>query len=101
MFALFTSHAQLKRTAAAVRDAIGGRWPLMVQGEGQRDRLLRRFRDSGSAILLGTDSFWGGGGRAGTAASRIVAAQAAVQGSGRAAHRRPPGADRGERRGRI
>jgi ATP-dependent DNA helicase DinG len=60
MFALFTSHAQLKRTAATIRQAIEGRWPLMVQGEGQRDRLLRRFRESGSAILLGTDSFWEG-----------------------------------------
>ncbi len=31
-----------------------------MQGDGQRDLLLRRFRDAGSAILLGTDSFWEG-----------------------------------------
>ena len=31
-----------------------------MQGDGQRDQLLRRFRDAGSAILLGTDSFWEG-----------------------------------------
>ena len=31
-----------------------------MQGEGQRDQLLRRFREAGSAILLGTDSFWEG-----------------------------------------
>jgi len=31
-----------------------------VQGEDQRDRLLRRFRESGNAVLLGTDSFWEG-----------------------------------------
>ncbi len=60
MFVLFTSHAQLRRIASAVRQDIGSRWPLLVQGEGQRDRLLRRFRDAGSAILLGTDSFWEG-----------------------------------------
>ncbi|MBI4502528.1 MAG: helicase [Gemmatimonadetes bacterium] len=60
MFVLFTSHAQLKRTAAAVREAVGSRWPLLIQGEGQRDRLLRRFREAGSAILMGTDSFWEG-----------------------------------------
>jgi len=60
MFVLFTSHGALRRTAAAVRGEIGGRWPLLVQGEGQRDLLLRRFRDSGTAILLGTDSFWEG-----------------------------------------
>jgi ATP-dependent DNA helicase DinG len=60
MFALFTSHAALRRTADAVRGAIAGRWPLFVQGEGQRDHLLRRFREAGSGILLGTDSFWEG-----------------------------------------
>jgi ATP-dependent DNA helicase DinG len=60
MFVLFTSHGALRRTAAAVRGEIGSRWPLLVQGEGQRDQLLRRFRDSGCAILLGTDSFWEG-----------------------------------------
>jgi ATP-dependent DNA helicase DinG len=60
MFALFTSHAQLKRMAQIVRETLGNRWPLLIQGEGQRDRLLRRFREAGSAILLGTDSFWEG-----------------------------------------
>jgi ATP-dependent DNA helicase DinG len=60
LFVLFTSHGALRRTAAKVRQRIGGRWPLLVQGEGQRDQLLRRFREAGSAILFGTDSFWEG-----------------------------------------
>jgi ATP-dependent DNA helicase DinG len=60
MFVLFTSHGALRRTAEAARGELGGRWPLLVQGEGQRDQLLRRFREAGSAILLGTDSFWEG-----------------------------------------
>jgi len=60
IFALFTSHGALRRTADAIRGDVGARWPLLVQGEGQRDQLLRRFRDAGSAILLGTDSFWEG-----------------------------------------
>ncbi len=60
IFGLFTSHGALRRTADAIRGAVGARWPLLVQGEGQRDQLLRRFRDAGSAILLGTDSFWEG-----------------------------------------
>jgi ATP-dependent DNA helicase DinG len=60
IFALFTSHGALRRTADAIRGAVGARWPLLVQGDGQRDQLLRRFRDAGSAILLGTDSFWEG-----------------------------------------
>ena len=60
LFVLFTSHAALRRTAAQVRQRVGGRWSLLVQGDGQRDQLLRRFRDAGSAILFGTDSFWEG-----------------------------------------
>jgi ATP-dependent DNA helicase DinG len=60
IFALFTSHVALRRVADAVRPQLGGRWPLLVQGDGQRDHLLRRFREAGSAILLGTDSFWEG-----------------------------------------
>ncbi len=60
MFALFTSYSALNRAAGAVRAAIGSRWPLLVQGEMPRDALLRRFREAGNAILLGTDSFWEG-----------------------------------------
>ena len=60
MFVLFTSHAALRRLASALRQGLGTRWPLLVQGEAPRDQLLRRFRESGRAILLGTDSFWEG-----------------------------------------
>lgn len=61
LFALFTSHRDLRAAAAALRacrDA--ARWPLLVQGEDGRDALLRRFRESGRAVLLGTSSFWEG-----------------------------------------
>lgn len=60
MFVLFTSYVGLKRTAEALRRSLGSRFPLLVQGEGPRDQLLQRFRESGRAILLGTDSFWEG-----------------------------------------
>jgi ATP-dependent DNA helicase DinG len=60
MFVLFTSHRALRRLASALRAVLGDRWPLLVQGEAPRDQLLRRFRESGRAILLGTDSFWEG-----------------------------------------
>lgn len=62
LFVLFTSHRSLRRVAAALqkRQEVAGRWPLLVQGDTPRDLLLRRFRDAGSAILLGTDSFWEG-----------------------------------------
>ncbi len=60
VFVLFTSHAQLRRTAVTLRATLGHRYPILVQGEDQRDQLLRRFREAGDAILLGTDSFWEG-----------------------------------------
>ncbi len=60
LFVLFTSHAALRRAAQGLRGMLDPRWPLLVQGESSRDTLLRRFREAGNAILLGTDSFWEG-----------------------------------------
>jgi ATP-dependent DNA helicase DinG len=60
MFVLFTSHASLRHAAQELRLVLGTRWPILVQGEGPRDVLLRRFREAENAILLGTDSFWEG-----------------------------------------
>ena len=60
MFALFTSHGALRRAADRLRGQLDPRWPLLVQGQGSRDALLRRFREAGNGILLGTDSFWEG-----------------------------------------
>ena len=61
VFALFTSHRDVREAAVALRErGLDGRFPLMVHGEDGRDALLRRFRDAGDAILLGTASFWEG-----------------------------------------
>ncbi len=60
MFVLFTSHAALRRVAGLLRESLPPTWPLLGQGEAPRDALLRRFREAGNAILLGTDSFWEG-----------------------------------------
>lgn len=60
MFVLFTSHSSLRKAAAELRHRLGGRWPVLVQGEAPRDALLARFREAENAILLGTDSFWEG-----------------------------------------
>ncbi|HTS89513.1 MAG TPA: helicase C-terminal domain-containing protein [Gemmatimonadales bacterium] len=60
MFVLFTSHGALRRAATELRAIAGERWPILTQGEAPRDALLRRFRELGRAILLGTDSFWEG-----------------------------------------
>jgi ATP-dependent DNA helicase DinG len=59
-FVLFTSHRALRRVAELLRSDGEVRWPLFVQGEDTRARLLERFIEAGSGILLGTASFWEG-----------------------------------------
>ncbi len=61
-FVLFTSHRALQRAAQLMRERWVelGDFPLLVQGEAPREFLLRRFRESGNAVLLGTASFWEG-----------------------------------------
>jgi ATP-dependent DNA helicase DinG len=61
LFVLFTSHAALRQVAELLRGhASSERWPLFVQGEDDRHRLLQRFVEHGRGILLGTTSFWEG-----------------------------------------
>ncbi|HET9106283.1 MAG TPA: ATP-dependent DNA helicase [Steroidobacteraceae bacterium] len=61
-FVLFTSHRALAGAAALWRQQPRrtADYRLLVQGEGPRERLLREFREDGSAVLLGTTSFWEG-----------------------------------------
>ena len=62
MFCLFTSHRALnnaKKWFKSHKSALGGR-QLLAQGDAPRDDLLRRFRQYGNAVLLGTGSFWEG-----------------------------------------
>jgi ATP-dependent DNA helicase DinG len=61
-FLLFTSHRALREAAALLQrpgDSLAS-FPLLVQGDAPRDKLLERFRTLGDAILLGTSSFWEG-----------------------------------------
>ena len=61
VFVLFTAHTALRRVAQTLREqGSEGRWPLFVQGEDDRHRLLARFVESGRGVLLGTTSFWEG-----------------------------------------
>jgi ATP-dependent DNA helicase DinG len=61
LFVLFTSYRALRAVAAELRRrGAEGRWPLFVQGEAPRARLLARFVDSGRGVLLGVSSFWEG-----------------------------------------
>jgi ATP-dependent DNA helicase DinG len=59
-FLLFTSHRALRAAAGILERLLPARWPLLVQGRAPRELLLRRFRASGRAVLLGTASFWEG-----------------------------------------
>jgi len=62
MFCLFTSHRALnnaKKWFKSNKSVLGGR-KLIAQGDAPRDDLLRRFRQYGDAVLLGTGSFWEG-----------------------------------------
>ncbi|HEU4993211.1 MAG TPA: helicase C-terminal domain-containing protein [Gemmatimonadaceae bacterium] len=61
LFALFTSHKDVRLMAAELRSrGFERRHPLLVHGESSRDSLLDRFRNSDNAVLLGTASFWEG-----------------------------------------
>ncbi|HEY1726705.1 MAG TPA: ATP-dependent DNA helicase [Steroidobacteraceae bacterium] len=59
-FVLFTSHRALRRAAQLWARALSADTPLLIQGHAPREQLLRQFRASGSAVLLGTASFWEG-----------------------------------------
>jgi ATP-dependent DNA helicase DinG len=74
MFCLFTSHRALNTAAkwfGRHKRALGGR-ALYVQGSAPRDELLRRFREAGNAVLLGTSSFWEGVDVRGSALTVVV-----------------------------
>ncbi len=60
--ALFTSYAQLRRTANAISGPLAQAGiAVLEQGDGaSRHALLETFRTSDQAILLGTRSFWEG-----------------------------------------
>jgi ATP-dependent DNA helicase DinG len=73
-FLLFTSHRALREAAEELRVEWGNEppVPVLVQGEGSRDQLLRRFREAGNAVLLGTGSFWEGVDVKGSALSVVI-----------------------------
>lgn len=56
--ALFTSYSAMKEAAEALAAAIPG--PVLVQGDGPREVLVRRLRSEPGAVLAATMSFWQG-----------------------------------------
>ncbi len=59
-FLLFTSHRALRRAAEILEDDSSFEFPMLVQGNAPRSRLLEDFSRLGNAVLLGTATFWEG-----------------------------------------
>jgi ATP-dependent DNA helicase DinG len=73
-FLLFTSHRALREAAEILMQRIStsAPYPVLVQGDAPREILLKRFRELGNAVLLGTSSFWEGIDVKGAALSVVV-----------------------------
>ncbi len=69
-FLLFTSHRALQEAATLLEGRLD--YPLLLQGQMPRSRLLERFRELGNAVLLGTGSFWEGVDVRGEALSCVI-----------------------------
>ena len=55
-FLLFTSFAQMRQVYDLLRDTV--EFPLFMQGEKSKSRLLEEFRGTPGAVLFATSSFW-------------------------------------------
>ncbi len=69
-FLLFTSHRALREAAELLEGRLD--YPLLIQGDAPRTRLLEEFRQKGNAVLLGTGSFWEGVDVRGEALSCVI-----------------------------
>ena len=69
-FVLFTSYRALQQAAQTLTNSLP--YEVLVQGEAPRDVLLKRFRELGDAVLLGTNSFWEGVDVRGEALSCVI-----------------------------
>ena len=71
---LFTSYQDLRHVAAALEsDYLAAGRPLLRQGgELSRTALADKMRETGNAVLFGTDSFWTGIDVPGDALSQVI-----------------------------
>jgi len=74
VFFLFTSNYSLREAEKWFdsRKNLLKERPFLVQGRSPRDDMLKRFREHGNAILLGTKSFWEGVDVRGDALNMVV-----------------------------
>ena len=68
-FFLCTSHQVMRQVAEVLRREIGR--TVLLQGEDNKQRLLKTFVENGRAVLVATSSFWGDR-RAGAALSCVI-----------------------------
>jgi hypothetical protein len=68
---LFTSWRALEAARRLVADGLGA-YPLLVQGDAPRERLLEAFRGDVQSVLLATQSFWQGVDVRGEACSCVI-----------------------------
>ena len=69
-FFLFTSHWALRKAAKLLENRLD--YPLLIQGDSSKTRLLEEFKRLGNAVLLGTASFWEGVDVRGEALSCVI-----------------------------
>ena len=69
-FMLFTSHRALQNAYRIMHDQMD--YPVLLQGQAPKQRLLRDFRSHGNAVLLATASFWEGVDVRGSALSCVI-----------------------------
>ncbi len=69
-FLLFSSHKAMMEVYEHIRAMVD--FPLLLQGDFSRIELIRRFRTTPNAVLLGLKSFWEGVDIAGEALSLVV-----------------------------
>jgi ATP-dependent DNA helicase DinG len=71
---LFTSFADLYKTADYLEEHLPTR-KIIVQGRLSKSQAMREFSENGSAILLGTDTFWTGIDMPGEKLSQVIVAR--------------------------
>jgi ATP-dependent DNA helicase DinG len=74
-FVLFTSLRAMRQCAQAFPNKLKDRglnFPVLSQNEAPKNELLRRFRELGNAVLIGSASFWEGVDVQGDALSLVV-----------------------------
>lgn len=69
-FMLCTSHVMMRALAQTFRELL--EFPVLVQGETSKGRLLQQFVSAGNALLVATSSFWEGVDVRGDALSLVI-----------------------------